>query len=168
MKRPFATNFFFGGGGKGDDIVMIVIFNKQMGSFLVLKTSAITKWHSKKDWKDTVQYPHNTKQANKLCFPQHQATPKKSRFFWLTVVAVLLVVVVFKTPLHKGYEATSNHVRDRPRVSLTSRESAAKMSCHRLLSLYTYVARWRGCVYVVRRNISVWILNSGTSSGANV
>ena len=29
--------------GEGDEIVMIVIFNKQMGSFLVLKTSAITK-----------------------------------------------------------------------------------------------------------------------------
>ena len=167
MKRPFATNIFLG-VGEGDEIVMTVIFNKQMGSFSVLKTSAITKWHDKKDWKDTVQYPHNTKQANKVCFPQRQATPKKSRFLLLTVVAVLLVVVVFKTPLHKGYEATSNHVSNRPRVSLTSRESAAKVSCHRLLSLYTYVARWRRCVYVVRRNISVWILNSGTSSGANV
>ena len=167
MKRPFATNIFFG-GGRGDEIVMIKIFNKQMGSFLVLKTSAITKWHNKKDWKDTVKYPHHTKQANKLWFPQHQETPKKSRFLLLAVVAVLLVVVVFKTPLHKGYEATSNHLSNRPRVSLTSRESAAKMSCRRLLSLYTYVASWRRCVCGVRRHISVWILSSGTSSGAGV
>ena len=149
---------------------MILIFNKQMGSFLVLKTSAITEWRNKKDWKDTVQYPNNSKQANKLWFPQHQETPKKSRFLLLSVVAVLVVVVVvvFKTPLHKGYEATLNHVSNRPRVSLRSRKSAAKMSCHRLLSLYTYVARWRRCVYGVRRNISLWILSSRTSSGAGV
>ena len=87
------------------------------------------------------QCPHNATQANKLWFPQHQETPKKSRFLLLTVVAALVVVVVFKTTLYKGYEAPSNHVSNRSRVSLRSRESAANMLSRRLLSLYTYVAR---------------------------
>ena len=38
---------------------MIVIINKQMGSFQVLKTGAFTKWRDKKGWKDNEQYQHN-------------------------------------------------------------------------------------------------------------
>ena len=36
--------------------------HEKIGSFLVLQTCVITKWHNTKDWQDTEQFPHhNTK-----------------------------------------------------------------------------------------------------------
>lgn len=48
------------------------------GSFLVLRTGAITKWHGHtKDLRDTEQYPHHKTKENQQWFPWHQETAQK-------------------------------------------------------------------------------------------
>ena len=49
------------------------------GDFIVLWTSAITKWRNKNDLKDSDEhYPHYNSIANQQLFPQHQKCPQKS------------------------------------------------------------------------------------------
>ena len=96
--NPSFFFFFYGGrgGGGGGKIVMIVTFNKQMGSFLVMKTSEISKWHNKKKIEKTrnnINTPHK-RTNNGFCNTKRH--PKKSRFLLLTVVAVLLVVLFLR------------------------------------------------------------------------
>ena len=57
-----------------------------IGSFLVLQTGVITKWHNTKDWKDTEQYSHHN---------------TKLKVLWTTFLHMLLTMYVAKCNLGK-------------------------------------------------------------------